>query len=173
MNRWLASMAAVAFLSAPALMAASTRTSAEAVPTTETSQIASSTSGLNRYALGWLDTNKTSATVTAEDKDHTSRTMDENAFAWSNSGTDAESASEAAAGDEQFATLVSLTSATSLSDQLNTEELEYLQSDAGRADLIALLKAQAVDGSIPGDEMMPAGRDHNTQTDERIYMASS
>ncbi|MEO1101504.1 MAG: hypothetical protein AAFW65_06610 [Pseudomonadota bacterium] len=153
MNRWIVGLTAVAFLSAPAIMAASTRTSAKVVQTTESSQISSSTSGLNRYALGWLDTNKTAASVTAESKDRRSRTMDENAIAWSNSGKEAEAASDAAAGDEQFATLVSLTSAASLSDQLNQKQLEYLQSDAGRDDLIALLKARPIDGPPAGNPL--------------------
>lgn len=148
MNRWLVGMTAVAFLSAPAVMAASTRTTAKVVPTTSTSALDHSGSQLNKYALGWLDAENGSKTATSESHARPARTQDDNVIAWSNSGTDVDKISEAAAGDEQFASLVSLTSAASLSDQLNPQELEHLQSEAGRQDLIALLKARGIDGPL-------------------------
>ncbi len=157
MNRWLVGATAIVLFSAPAIMTAATRTGADVTQTTASSDLTSSTSQLNRSALGWLDTASGSSTVTSESRAGFRMSQDENAIAWSNSGIDTDTSSDAAAGDETFSTLVSLTSAGRLSDQLNLEQLEYLQSEEGREDLIALLRAQALDGPSTGDLMADTG----------------
>ncbi|MEO1101503.1 MAG: fasciclin domain-containing protein [Pseudomonadota bacterium] len=190
MKRLLASTATLALIASPA-MAQTMETDAEVNTAVEADLPAEySTNDLNSIVLAQID-NETSTMTATDDRDRMFQTMDERETTASKDKAYETTIVDIAAGDDRFSTLVSLVKAADLAETLSAEgpytvfaptndafaalpaeKVEYLQSEDGREDLTAILKAHVIEGRLMADEITEAGLDVRSLSDQRIDITS-